>query len=293
MVASKLVLRGVFLCLSLSSLTPELPAQSNPSHAGTMSVPAKQWAADAAVKEIEIIQHAGSYLRYRQRSIDSKGDELRDVVESQDGTVARLIMRDNRPLTPDEDQAERDRLNNLLEHPSDFERHVKGSTNGKKMAIDLIKLMPDAMIYSYAADQSPAPGTSGSQVVLDYTPNPKFNPPTTVSQALSGLRGRAWIDTQAKTIVRMNGEVFQGVNFGWGMLAHIYPGGQVDVEQAAAIGPRWNMTHFHEHVTVKALMVKTIKVNAEVDSLDFQQLPGPLSYQDAIHMLLNPPIPKN
>jgi hypothetical protein len=55
----------------------------------------------------------------------------------------------------------------------------------------------------------------------------------------------------------MNGDIFQGVNFGWGMLAHIYPGGQGRSRTADALGgPRWNMTHFHEHVTVKALMVK-------------------------------------
>jgi hypothetical protein len=90
----------------------------------------------------------------------------------------------------------------------------------------------------------------------------------------------------------MTGEIFQAVNLGWGMLAHIYPGGQVDIEQTAAVGDRWNMTNFHEHVTVKALMVKTIKVNTEVHSLDFQPLAGEMGYQDAIHLLLDTPLPK-
>lgn len=256
------------------------------------SIPAKTWAEQAATKEIEIIQHPGSYIRYKQRSINSKGDELRDVVESKDGTVARLIMRDSRALTSDEDQAERDRLTGLLDHPSEFEKHAKNDASGKKMAIDLIKLMPDAMLYTYAPDQSPTQDSTSPQVVIDYTPNPDFHPPTTVSQALSGLRGRAWIDVSSKTIVRMNGDIFQGVNIGWGMLAHIYPGGKVDVEQGNAIANRWNMVHFHEHITAKALMVKTINVNAEVHSLNFQQLPGPMSYQDAIHVLLDTPLPK-
>ena len=129
-------------------------------------------------------------------------------------------------------------------------------------------------------------------MVIDYAPDPKFNPPTTESQALSGLRGRIWIDARAKTIVRMNGDIFQSVNFGWGMLAHIYPGGTLDLEQTDAMGDRWNMTSFHEHVTVKALMVKTINVNSEVHSFDFQQLPTPLSYQDAIRLLLKTELPK-
>ena len=256
------------------------------------TVPAKSWAQDAAAAEIKILLHAGSYIRYRQHTVGAKGDELRDVAESKDGTVARLIMRDNRPLTADEDKAERDRLTGLVDHPSEFARHTKNDATGKKLATDLIKIMPDAMIYTYAADQTPSSASSGAQVVLDYTPDPKFNPPTTASEALSGLRGRIWIDTKTKTIVRMTGDIFQSVNLGWGMVAHIYPGSTVDFEQTDALGDRWNVAEIHEHITVKALMVKMIKVNTEVHVLDFQQLPAELTYQDAIRVLLDAPLPK-
>jgi hypothetical protein len=260
-------------------------------------LPAKTWAEDAAAKEIAIIEHSGSYIRYRQHTVDARHDdarrdELRDVIESKDGTVARLLQRDGRALTIEEDQAERDRLTGLLDHPSEFQRHVRREAGNKEQAIALIKLMPAAMLFSYAADQTPATCSSAPQVVLDYAPNPKFNAPTTESQALSGLRGRIWIDRNAKTIVRMTGEIFQPVNFGWGILAHIYPGGKLDLEQAVALDGRWNMTSFHEHVTVKALMVKTINVNSEVHSFDFQQVPGAMGYQDAIRLLLGETAPK-
>jgi hypothetical protein len=286
-------LRAVGSMLALvGAFTTNLATPQSSASVALTSVPAKVWAQQAAEKEIQIIEHNGSFIRYRQRSVDSRRDELRDVIESKDGTVARLLMRNNRPLTTEEDQAERDRLNGLIEHPSEFQNHVSKDAKGKKQAIDLIKLMPEAMIYSYAADQTSAPATSGAQVVIDYVPNPKFNPPTTESQALSGLRGRIWIDAKAKTIVHMNAEIFQGVNFGWGILAHIYPGGNVDLDQMEALGDRWNMTSFHEHVTVKALMVKTISVNSEVHSFDFQQLVSTMSYQDAIHLLLDTALPK-
>jgi hypothetical protein len=247
---------------------------------------------DAAAKEIDIINHNGSYIRYRQRIVDDKGNELRDVIESRDGAVARLIMRDNRPLTAEEDQAEHDRLTGLLDHPSEYARHIKNENSSKKMAIDMIKIIPDAMIFTYASDQSPSRESSAPQVVIDYAPDPAFNPPTTTSIALTGLRGRIWIDANAKTIVHMTGDIFRSVNFGWGVLAHIYPGGKLDFAQSSATGSRWNMTSFHEDVTARALMVKTIAVKKEFQSLDFQQMPGPISYQDAIHLLLSTPLPK-
>jgi hypothetical protein len=262
------------------------------SMAGFLSVPARSWAVETATNEIAIVEHPGSYLRYHQRLIDAKGDEMRDVIETKDGTVARLIMRDNRPLTPEEDRSERDRLNFLLTHPNDFSKHAKSQAESKKIAIDLIKLMPDAMLYSYAAGQPQTPNAPAQEVVLDFTPNPAFHPPSLYSEALLGLRGRIWIDAQTKEIVRIEGNIFQSINWGWGMLAHIYPGGTVDLEQMAACGPRWNMTQFHEQVTVKALMVKTMKVHSEGQSSGFQALPGPISYTDAIHQLLDTPLPR-
>lgn len=282
----------LLLLLCVAAATWQRVAAQTRSGQSLFSVPASVWADRAAAKEVEIIRHSNSYVRYRQRTIDSRRDELRDVVESKDGAVARLLMRDNRPLATEEDRAERDRLNSLVDRPADFQRHMKNEANSRRQAIDLIKLMPQAMIYTYSADQTPAQNGNAPQVVLDFEPNPAFSPPTTESQALTGLRGRIWIDANENAIVRLNADIFQSVNFGWGILARVYPGGKLDLEQGLPLPGRWNLTDFHERVTVKALLVKTIAVASEVHSFDFQQLPGLLSYQDAIHLLLDTPLPK-
>jgi hypothetical protein len=276
---------------ALKASARELPGVQASAPNGLLPISAKTWATETAANEIAIINHPGSYLRYRQRLIDAKGDELRDVIETREGTVARLIMRDNRSLTPEEDQSERERLNSLLAHPTDFAKHVKNQAETKKIAVELIKLMPEAMLYSYAPGQPQTPNAAAPEVVLDFAPNPAFHPPNLYSEGLLGIRGRIWIDAQTKEIVRIEGNIFQSINWGWGMLAHIYPGGKVDLEQTAASGLRWNMTQCHEQVTVKALMVKTLKVNSEGETSDFQALPGPMNYTDAIHELLATPLP--
>lgn len=225
------------------------------------------------------------------RVVNAKGDHVRDVIESRDGTVARLILRDGKPLTEEQDKNERQRLNDMLKDPEGFARHIKDSDSGKKIADQLIRLMPDAMIYTYVPGQ-PQTGKHPdlTEIVIDYEPNPKFHPPNTTAEALTGLRGRAWIDSKSKQVVRMEGTVFRGVNFGWGMLAHIYPGGQLMVEQQDAGNGRWIFTHFVERITVRALMVKTLKINTDIDAWDFQPVPS-MSYQEAIQLLLNTPLP--
>ena len=224
--------------------------------------------------------------------IDQKGDQVRDVIESKDGTVARLIERNGRPLTPEEDTAERQRLNDMIASPDNYARHVRNETSNKRMAADLIRQMPDAMIYTYTPGQpqSGAPQArqekTGEQVVMDFHPNPDWSPPSTIAEALTGLEGRIWIDVEHHQMIRMEGHIFKPVNFGWGMLAHVYPGGNLLLEQTNVGNERWIYTHFDQDVSVRALMVKTLKVNTRIDASAFHILPGPIAYQDAIRQLL-------
>jgi hypothetical protein len=283
-----MLLGGVLPALAAAS-----PGQSAMSaDPPLLSLPARAWAVAATANETQIINHPGSYLRYRQRLIDSKGDETRDVVETRSGSVGRLILRNNHPLTAEEDKTERDHLTSLMRHPGDFAKHVNAQQANKKIAADMIQLMPDAMLFSYAPGQPQRPNSSAPQVVLDFVPNPGFHPPNLYSEGLVGLRGRIWIDARSKEVVRIEAQIFQSINWGWGVLAHVYPGGTVDLEQTAVSGARWNMTQFHEEVTVKALLVKTLKVHAEGQTFAFQALPGPMDYTDAIRMLLDTPLPR-
>ncbi len=224
--------------------------------------------------------------------IDRKGDQVRDEIETKEGTVARLILRDGRPLSPEEDAAERARLNALITSPEDFFKHVRNERSERKLAADLIQQLPDAMLYTYVPGQPQIPNAGAHRlVVLDYAPNPQWSPPTTTAEALTGLRGRIWIDTDSHTAVRLEGTVFRPVNIGWGMVAHIYPGGTFTVDQDnPGNGPRWIYTHFEQSINVRALLLKSVEVHGRVDTFDFQQVPD-MGYADAIRILLNIPLP--
>jgi hypothetical protein len=226
-------------------------------------------------------------------TVNERGDQVRDVIESKDGTVARLILKDGKPLTAEQDKAERQRLNDMLASPAAYAKHVKNTESEKSMADKLIPLMPDAMINTYTPGQ-PQSGRNGGapEIVLDYKPNPKFVPPNTQAQALTGLQGRVWIDAKTHYVVRMEGIIFRPVNFGWGMLAHIYPGGKVEMDQTNVGGSRWIFTDFSMDLSVRALMVKKLDIHSSAKTSTYQTL-GPLSYQDAIHLLLAAPLPEH
>jgi hypothetical protein len=289
----KLLRRTAFFVVSaaVGATAQASPTTKDAAVAAILSVPARSWSIDATANELVALHHKDSYLRYRMHVVNEKGDLVRDVVESKDGTVARLILRDGKPLTEEENNAERQRLSDMLASPSAFAKHVRNGDSERKVADRLAPLMPDAMLYSYTPGQ-PQTGINGGnlEVVIDYKPNPKFVPPSTEAQALTGLEGRVWIDAKTKHVVRMEGTVSHPVNFGWGMLAHIYPGGKLALDQTS-VGDRWIFTHFSMTLSVRALMVKTLNVHSNVETSALQTLPGPMSYQDAIHMLLNTPLP--
>jgi hypothetical protein len=247
---------------------------------------------DAAVRnELVLFQKDHYPMRYLIRKVDRKGDTTRQVIESVQGNVARLIRRDGKPITAAEDTAERSRLNDILTSPDDFLKREQRDGAGRNYAIQLIKLLPQAGLYTYTPGQPQPPGATSPQVVIDFQPNPAFHPPTMVSEILTGLKGRVWIDARTATMTRIEGDVLRPVNFGWGLVARIYPGGHVEFEQTQVEGKRWIYSHLDVNVTVREIMLHTVNDKTKMSTWNFELLPAPVSYQDAVHALLALNIP--
>jgi hypothetical protein len=289
---SRLARLGV--CLSAITLTAAacgLSAQT-PTHPTDINASAPQsWVEAAAANEERIIQDDGSFpLRYRTRKVDAKNDTTRDNIETRQGTVARMVQRNGQPLTAEEDAAERARLTGMLDSPSDFIKHHKRDNAARSYSLELVRQMPHAMIFTYVAGQPQLPSAPAPQVVIDFSPDPHYHPPTLIAEALTGLQGRVWIDRKSLHVVRIEGHVLHAVDFGWGMLGRIYPGGTVEFEQTNAGGERWAYSHLREDLAIR-MIVKTIRERQSMDASEFQILPAPLDYQDAIRILLATPNP--
>lgn len=279
--------------MAVTSAGVTAAASQTMASVGAPGESARQWAVDCANNEILVIRHPGSYLRYRLHEVDEKGDSVRDQIETPQGSVARIIQRDGRPLTPEEDADERARLQADIDSPSGFARHIKREDDNRTMGVNLLKLMPDAMLWSFAEGQPQLPNPPAGApplVVVDFKPNPNWSSPNIEADPLTGLEGRAWIDPRTRRVVRLEGHLFHAVNVGWGMVAHIYPGGTVTVEQANVSGERWVVSHIVEQLTLRALMVKTVRQRLVFDTASYQEVPA-MTYQQAVKMLLDTPLP--
>lgn len=280
---------GAFCALFGLLASAPLPAQQ--AAAPGLTQPPRAWIADAAANEAGIVDHRSISLRYLSHRIDAKGDTVRDTIDTPQGAVARLVQLSGHPLTPDQDKAERDRLESVLKSPSDFARHHHRDDEDRKYTLELVRLMPDAMLYSYADGQPQPAGATGPQVVIDFKPNPAFHPPSTAAELLTGLQGRIWIDVRARRLTRIEAHVVKRINLGWGgILAKVYPGGTLIFEQTDAGNGVWVYSHLEQKITVLELLVKTQKMQLQVTGSRFESFPA-INWQEAIHRLLDTPLP--
>jgi hypothetical protein len=280
----------VALCIAaahpLHARQPQTPAPAQP--AGTP----RSWIEAATANELPIINDNGTLpLRYRIHKIDAKGDVVREVIETRDGSVARLIERGGQPLTSAEDAAERERLQAILDSPADFIRHHKRDSSTRDDTLQLVRLMPQAMLYTFTPGQPQLPNVADPQVVLNFEPDPAFHPPNLASDLLTGLAGRIWIDARTHRMTRIDGRVLKPVNFGWGILGRIYPGGVIELDQNQPTPNRWIYSQLNMHLTLRVVMFKSVNMDDRMSAFDFQPLPAPVSVQQAVHLLLDTKIP--
>jgi hypothetical protein len=283
------------LCASFFALNAHAGAQTSTAAAAGRNNPAppgtpQSWIDAAVEHQLAIIQDDSFPLRYRMRKVNQKEDIARVVIESRQGNVARLVERDGRPLTAAEDAAERSRLNDILRSPNDYLKHEKKNQVGRDYAIQLIKLMPRAMIYTYTPGQPQPAGAQSPQVVIDFHPNPAFQPPNMISALLTGLEGRLWIDARTGRMTRAQGHLLHTVNFAWGIIAKIYSGGTIELDQTCIDDRRWVYSGLKENLTMREMMVRTVTDNTRMAAWDFKPLPAPLSFQDAVRELLAMPV---
>jgi hypothetical protein len=286
---------SVLLLAVLAWLAPPPSGRAQTGSSGnTQTLPAgtpKAWMQAAALREAELIQDDHHPMRYTVRKIDRKGDTTREVIESQQGNVARLTQRDGKPISAAEDADERSRLNEILDSPDAFLKHQQNETSGRSYSLQLIKLLPSAMTFAYDPGQPQPAGARSPQVVIDFQPNPAFHPPSMVTELLTGLAGRIWIDARSGTMTRIEGQVLRPVNFGWGVLARVFPGGHIELEQTFVDGKRWAYSHVDEDLTVREIMLRTVNDKTRMTAWNFQLLPAPVTFQQAVHTLMDEKIP--
>jgi hypothetical protein len=248
---------------------------------GNPAIDPKKIVRDASWNELHS-KGPGRSFRYRQHKVDPKGSSVKEIVETRDGDVARLIEKDGKPLPPEEEQAEISRLNNLLAHPEIQEhRHKKEQEDGAR-GDEMVRMLPDAFLFT---SDGMVEGPNGPCYRLKFRPDPAFTPPDREGEVYHGMVGELWVDQAQLRLVKIDAHLISDVNFGWGVLGRLYKGGSILVENADVGLHHWETVHMKLQLQGKLLIMKSVDYSTTEDFSDFQVQPRELGYQEAIRLL--------
>jgi len=249
-------------------------------------LPNPELPADPAVLVRETIANEmkpgnGIHKAYKLTSRKPSGTTVKQVIETRDGAIARILSINGQPLNAEQKAKEDKRLLRLIEDPNALAQKQKSQKEDDRRARMMLKALPDAFLYTYAGTEETP---DGEVVKLDFKPNPNFDPPSRETLVYRGMQGTMQISLADHRLVRIEARLFRDVTFGWGILGHLDKGGQFAVEQARVLDHDWETTHMVLNFTGKALLFKTIRINQDETSGDFHTVPE-MTAQQAIEQL--------
>lgn len=223
-----------------------------------------------------------AYIYRLRREKPGVNSEIRDIVMTRDGLVARLVAFNDRPLTDEQRARDDARISKLLSDPREQAKRRRQQEEERKRVRSMLSALPDAFLYELDGhDQGP----SGTLVRLKFRPNPEFDPPTRETIAFKGAQGTILIDEDEQRIVRFEATLVQDVNVGWGLLAHLNKGGRFTVEQTRLPDGKWETTAMTLDFTGRAFLFKSLKIQSRQTVSDFRRVPADLTLAEGVALL--------
>ena len=222
-------------------------------------------------------------VEYVLRKKDGDHETTKQIIETRDGDVARLMAINGQALNAVQQKAEISRLNTLAANP-ELQRKRRRSEERDTARIDhLVQLLPDSEIYSL---EGTVPCGAGECYRLSFVPNPNFNPPDFEAEVLQGFAGDLLIDRSQNRLVRLNAHLVRDVNIGFGILGRVDRGGTILLEQSYEdLAQEWQPSVLRISLQGRALMVKAIHIRIDELATDFKPVAAGMEYREAIALL--------
>ena len=236
----------------------------------------------ALANELRAAQDVDHPMRYLLRKSTPRLSSTRQIYETAQGDVARLLSINDSPIGPIAEQKEEARLQELARDPA-RQRHRKQAEDADTArALKVLRLLPSAFIYEYIG---PGQGAHGPVERFSFHPNPDFSPPDLETEVLSAMAGELWIDPAQQRITHLEGRVQVDVQFGWGILGRLNRGGWIRIDQSEVAPGLWRTVRLQLDMSGRVVFrARAFKVLQE--QTQFAPLPVALDYRTAIELML-------
>ena len=239
----------------------------------------------ALANELNAAQDASHPMRYRLHKTSPRYTTTKEIVETRDGDVARLIEVFDKPLDPAGEQGEQARLTELEGDPAKQRKRKQAEEQDADRAMKVLRALPTALVYQYAGSSE---GSATNLEKFTFRPNPSFSPPDLETQVLTQISGEIWIDAAHQRVTRLEAHLQQDVDFGWGILGRLNKGGWIVIEQADVGEGQWRTVRFQMVMSGRVVFKNRVFDTTE-DQTHFVPVPKEMGFQDAIKALREDP----
>lgn len=250
------------------------------------SAPAPTETAQELVRKVIARELAdGEKLRpyiYRLRREARDGSWTRDILDTRDGLVSRLVATNDRLPTAEERAKDDRHLEKLLANPEEQRKRKQRQKEDAEQVRKLLRALPDAFLFEQDGTE---PGPRGELARLKFRPDPDFDPPSRETIIYKGMEGTIVVEPRDLRLVRIDSSLVESVTLGWGLLARLNKGGRFTLEQSLLPDGEWETTRMTLDFTGKAFLFKTIRIKQRQTITDFRPAPANLSLAEGIELL--------
>jgi len=242
---------------------------------------------DRATRAQVAAQGEGARFQYLRKEHEKEDARTYRVVESDAGSVKRMVAINDKDLTSEQRAHEGRWLDKLLANPSILKEQQKKDAEEEARRQKIITVLGRAFLYEIEGIED-----GGNTVRLHFRPNPTFRADSRAAKVCAGLEGTMWIDRGKQRFTRAKGTLIRGVDFGWGFLGHLDKGGNFEIEQTEVDPGVWRLTDLNLSLKGKMLAFRSLNLRVREHSFDYQRVLDHLSLQDAVKILRHDPVPE-
>ena len=228
--------------------------------------------------QAELSADLNDHTRWRYRDTQKDGIEtVSIVVETDHGSVKRLIIRGGQPLNEEEARIEDERVQRFIHDPEKLAKQKRDGVQDGKNAEELLRMLPDAFTWKVQSEDA-------QKITLHFEPNPNFSPPDMQGRVLGRMAGELVVDKGQDRIVTISGKLTEDVTIGWGLLGRLHQGGTFRVERREVAPKLWQITETHVHIEGRALFFKNIGQEQDEVQTEFTQVPAGTTLEQGAEM---------
>ena len=198
------------------------------------------------------------------------------VVETSFGRVRFLLAVDGKPLTAEQESAERGRLAEIVADPDAFLARERAQKDDEAQARKMLDLLPKGFVFDNVRLRD-------GVWRIDFHPNPAYSAHGIEERVLCAMSGTVAIDAAQERLLHVEGKLPQDVSIGFGLLATVRAGSHFSSERADVDG-HWRTLHVVTNIQGKAALFKSVGRDAEVTRSEFHYLQPGMTVAQAVSL---------